>query len=160
MHTVQLDRHNKTFSRKNCIRRYKKIWIPLGYKSEYFEKQDNDKIQDSRYFSITRNSRLNGNTLLFQLPNFSFMFIDENGKSFMFHVQLGDSVMKYVSLVGKNNKSYPVIIGKWNYYFLRYKTRVHRRWYKIDHQSLPDTLLLYHYYYKHMQRCHKYIINT
>ena len=137
-----------------------KIWTPLGYKSEQFEKQDNDKIQDSRYFSITRNSRLNGNKLLFQFPTFSFMFINETGKSFMFHVQLGDSVMKYVSLVGKNNKSYPVIIGKWNYYFSRYKTGVHRRWYKIDHKSLPDTLLLYHCYYKYTQRCHKYIINT
>ena len=162
MQHVRLDRRNKRFSSNNCsndnrMQHYKKVWIPLGYKSAFFEKR-HDKIQDSRYFSITRNSRFNGNTLLFQLPNYSFIFINEHGKSCMFCLELGDFVIKFVSLVGKNDKSYPVIIGKWNYYFLRYKTRVHRRWYRVDRKSLPDILLLYYNYYRHIQRCHKHIL--
>ena len=156
--TIRLDRQNKRFVYRyddtRHVQRYEKVWIPLGYRGACFEKQ-RAKKQDSMYFSITRNSLLNGNTLLFQLPDYSFMFVNEHGKMFVFRLQFGDFIVKFVSLVGKNNISYPVIIGKWYFYFLKYKTRVRKHHYKkIDCTSLPDMLLLYHYYYKYMRHRH------
>ena len=82
--TIRLDRQNKRFVYRyddtRHVQRYEKVWIPLGYRGACFEKQ-RAKKQDSMYFSITRNSRLNGNTLLFQLPDYSFMFVNEHGKT-------------------------------------------------------------------------------
>ena len=156
--TFLLDRRMKTFSYKNVhTQQYKRVWIPLGYSAPFFCKLSCPPT-DPRYYSITRNSSYDGNTVLLRLHNNKYLYIS-NTDAYTFVLEPDDFVVHYYSLIGKNDTPFPVIIGRSHYYFLKYRKCVHINKYRPKLTKYPDNftdmLSIYHYFFHVMKRKHK-----
>ena len=101
------------YNQNNCK------WMYINLVKKY--KVKNVFIGKSPVISMTYSSSgygkyFDGNTILLQLKNNNYIYIEQNIQK----IKINDKIKKYYSFVGYNDVAYPMAIGEKNVYFFNY----------------------------------------